>query len=455
MEENMKKRWITGYIITFMVMGFVFVWGYQQRERNEQYNIYLQNQFQRMFCNMIDDVENIQSNLSKMIVSGTQKQNIMLLADIRRLSYDAQEKLCQLPINHSNVSKTQKFLNQIGDLSTTLSKKNLSGKPLDHKDMNIIENLHNNSNELSSALISLQKDISDHGITIEEFRKVARNELKNENSKLINTHFADIQERVQEYPELIYDGPFSEHLQKRKIDLQGKEIDKDEAKTIAMDFIKNGNTYKVNSITDMKYKNIDGYLVSLNSPNRKEESNITLGITKKKGEIIWMMDTRKTKEVKISKKEAVKAAEKFLKSREFHNMIPTYSVVYDGQILINFAYKEEDVVVYTDLLKVKVALDTGDIVGFEGNGYLINHKQKRDKKVMISKEEAQENISIYAKVLSSRLAIIPTGGDKEVLCYEFKVRYKEDLFLVYINAKTKEEEKILQVLIEDNGILML
>ena len=74
---------------------------------------------------------------------------------------------------------------------------------------------------------------------------------------------------------------------------------------------------------------------------------------------------------------------------------------------------------------------------------------------MISKDEAEENISMYAKVLSSRLAIIPTAGDKEVLCYEFKARYKEDLFLIYINAKTGEEEKILQVLIEDNGILML
>lgn len=44
-------------------------------------------------------------------------------------------------------------------------------------------------------------------------------------------------------------------------------------------------------------------------------------------------------------------------------------------------------------------------------------------------------------------------GKREVLCYEFKGKYKDSDFIVYINAENGNEEEILQIIKDENGVL--
>lgn len=447
----MKKGMLLILILT--VIG-TSTWGYTQYEKNRQHNIFLENQFQRMFSDMVVDVENIQVNLSKVMVTGSPKQNVLLFSDIMHLSYDAQEKLTQLPIAHGNVSRTEKFLSQVGDLSSALARNNLEGKPLSEDEKQMIEKLHNYSNYLSQEFISLQKDIVDDGMKIGEIREKANKKLKETNKNMITTNFLNIEEKMQEYPELIYDGPFSEHIKKRKSNLKGRNIDKKEIKEIAKNFIGDKIKYETTCICEIEHSRVPAYVVELKSTQEKD--NIaTMAISKTGGHVLWMLDTRRIKETRILEKEGIKIAQDFLEKKGYKNMVPTYSLKYDGQMLINFAYMQDDVIVYTDLIKVKVALDDGRIVGFEGEGYLFNH-HKRDISIpKISINEAKDKISGYTQALKPIMAIIPTEGGNEVLCYEFQVKYKEDTFLVYINTENGEEQKILQLIIKDDGVLML
>ncbi|WZL74425.1 germination protein YpeB [Clostridiaceae bacterium 35-E11] len=448
----MKKGLIALLSVVFVGMG---IWGYGQYQQNREHNIYLENQFQRMFHDMLVDVENIQVNLAKTMVTGTPKQNVMLFSDIRYLCYDAQEKLTQLPIDHGNVSRTQKFLSQVGDLSMAFARKNLEGKPLNQKEMDTIEELHNYSNYLSQQLISLQNNLADKGMKIGELRKKANQKLKDTNENMMTTSFVNVEEKMQEYPELIYDGPFSEHIKKQKPYLTGRTIKENEVKKIAEGFMNNGIKYEAKLIGENDANKIPAYLVELKPTNSKNRKSVTMAITKTGGKIVWMLDTTDIGEAKLSEEQGITIAQDFLKKTGYENMLPTYSIKYDGQMVINFAYTQEDVIIYTDLIKVKVGLDKGDIVGFEGEGYLFNHHNRKIDPPTIAKEEAKEKISLLAEISEPRLAIIPTEGGKEVLCYEFKAQYKEDTFLIYINGDTGEEQKILQMIIKDEGVLML
>ena len=136
-------------------------------------------------------------------------------------------------------------------------------------------------------------------------------------------------------------------------------------------------------------------------------------------------------------------------------MISTYTTTYEGQSVINFAYKQEDVVVYPDLIKVKVALDNGDIIGFETEGYLINHHERDIKEPNISEEEARERLSSAVELENTRLTIIPTAGNKEIFCYEFKVSYGSDNYLVYIDANDGEQRQILLLIDQEDGTLTI
>ncbi|WP_432663839.1 germination protein YpeB [Wukongibacter baidiensis] len=448
------KNILIGMVVSLaIILGLTYNWGYNQQSQLKNYNVYVENQFRRMFYDLVGDVENIQSNLSKIMVSGTPKQNVLLFTDLMYKCYDAQEQLTQLPIEHKDVSKTQKFLSQVGDFSMAMSRKCLSGKPLTNEDINTLEELHNYSNYLSQNLLKLQSDITQDGVKLAGLIGKTSKDLEKVNENMLNTSFLNVEERMQEYPELIYDGPFSEHIRNIKPKLEGKEITKDKAMQIAKSFLKDGKKYSAKLISETANTRFSSYIVELKENGN--DYNITMAITKKAGKVIWMLNTKEIGDEKLSVKEAVNKAKDFLRKNGFENMIPTYSEEYDGQLVVNFAYTDDDVIVYTDLIKVKLSLEDGSVIGFESEGYLSNNHKREIARPEISEEEARRMISIDAEVEDIKLAIIPTEGSKEVLCYEFIAKYKEDRFLIYINALNGEEEDILQVITKENGVLMM
>ena len=110
-------------------------------------------------------------------------------------------------------------------------------------------------------------------------------------------------------------------------------------------------------------------------------------------------------------------------------MISTYTVKYGNAVLINYAYQQDDVVMYPDLIKVKVALDNGEIVGFDATQFLTNNYERPIEKPLLTPEQAQEKISPQAELKGSpRLCYIPTQSLREIYCYEFQATYKEIYF---------------------------
>jgi len=134
-------------------------------------------------------------------------------------------------------------------------------------------------------------------------------------------------------------------------------------------------------------------------------------------------------------------------------MKATYYMKQAGIVTINYAYVQNDVTIYSDLVKLKVALDNGEILGIETTGYLNNHETREIGTPKISLEKASENINKNLEITSSGLAIIPTEWRTEVFCYEFKGKVNGTDFLVYVNAETGKEENILVIIETPNGIL--
>ena len=60
----------------------------------------------------------------------------------------------------------------------------------------------------------------------------------------------------------------------------------------------------------------------------------------------------------------------------YENMKDSYYALNDGICVVNFAQMEGDAICYTDLIKVGVALDNGEIVSIDARGYLMNHKDR-------------------------------------------------------------------------------
>lgn len=84
----------------------------------------------------------------------------------------------------------------------------------------------------------------------------------------------------------------------------------------------------------------------------------------------------------------------------------------------------------------------------------MNHKERSFDAPKNDISSARQKLSPILSKKSEALAIIPLDTQNEKLCYEFLCDGQNgEEILVYINADTLEEEKILVVLKTDGGVL--
>ena len=252
------------------------------------------------------------------------------------------------------------------------------------------------------------------------------------------------------YPSLIYDGPFSEHIENMEpAMLQGKdEIPRRMARKVAADFIGNVGD-KLRFEYETSNTNLDAYYFTAEN----EDGAVTIGVTKRGGYVLDYVNTREVNAYNYDIKAATMSALAFLESRGIHDMKESYYDTESNIATINFAYMQNGVKCYSDLIKVKVALDNGEVIGMECNGYLMNHRERDLGVAAMSQEMAIERISSHLSVTDVSLVVIPKDSMREVLCYEFRGSYSGKNFLVYINAQNGREEDILLLIESETGVL--
>ena len=170
---------------------------------------------------------------------------------------------------------------------------------------------------------------------------------------------------------------------------------------------------------------------------------MTISISKIGGHIVNMNYNRKINAEIISEEDANKIGKKFLNSRGITNMKETYYLKEIGIITINYAYEQDGIIMYPDLVKLKIALDNGEIMGIETTGYLNNHTTRKIPTIKITKEQAKESLNKNLEIISEGLAIIPTEWKTEIFCYEFKGKINDKDFLVYINTQNRKRGKYI------------
>ena len=111
------------------------------------------------------------------------------------------------------------------------------------------------------------------------------------------------------------------------------------------------------------------------------------------------------------------------------------------EYIYSYAATQDDVVLYPDLLRVKVAADNGEITGFDATGYLANHRTRVFDAPTYSLEQALANREDLS-VKNTRLAVIPTASGKEILCHEIIGTKEDKTFYLYVNCATGREEEL-------------
>ena len=396
------------------------------------------NSYSFAFYELIDHMEDVENYLAKSLVTKEANHGAETLTYVWREATMAQVYLSQIPISNEGLSNTQKFLNQASDYSYSLSRKCIKNENLKQEELSNLKDLYNYSLEVNNTLSQIAVEINDGTLNWKELESDGSSMFAKQVSNPSKDSFNSIETNFEEYDGLIYDGAYSEHITNvEKKGLTGEEIEEEKAKEIAEEFVGKEKIKELKSNGFIENGTIKSYSIEITT---NEGDYITIAIAQKGGHIVFMNHNRNVDGEKITEEEAEKKALEFLDKKGFNDMKKTYFIKEAGIITINFAYEENDVIVYPDLIKVKVAMDNGEILGIETTGYLNN-------------QDALDLVNDNLRIESTRLAIIPTEYKTEIFCWELKGKVEERDFLLYVNAKEAKVEDILVVIQTDNGTL--
>lgn len=441
-----KRRY---YWIFSVVVVALSVFGTYEFYKARAYRQSLEDTYNRAFFELVDYVDDIDTLLAKgmMVTSAGEMANISSELSVQASA--AKACLAQIPTTQVQLDKTEKFLSQVGDYTHTLSQSLIDKKTITQQEYESLASLGQYAMGLNQSLAELSNRIYSGS-----YRLGDDNEISLEKVAYAETSdpWSAIEKDFGEYPSLIYDGPFSEHIEnmKPKMTESARELSKDEAAGKAAKFFGIPQD-RVIYAQETQNSLMDSYGFKCNI----DGSEVMINLTKKGGYPVYFLKNRRVNKENVPVEEAIYKARQFLKEKGFSDMKNSYYEKANGIATINFAYKQNDVVCYSDLIKVKVALDDGEVVGMEAKGYVMNHHSRDVRTPRLTKQEARAYVSSRLSIDSTNMALIPKDSKREVLCYEFKGTANNRNFIIYINADTGREEDV-QILIESpDGILTI
>ena len=403
----------------------------------------LEATYQKSFYDTVDQVDNIDLNLSKALATMDTGALQKYLVDTAINSELAENDLQQLPLQDESKFYTTKLINQIGDYAKYLNNKIIMGEEITKADMDGLRQLYKANAELKNAL---QNTINEMGPDY-SFTSL----MEGGDGNIVISKFNELQNLSVQYPELIYDGPFSDGQTEREIKgLSGADITDNDAMNIF------NQTFKDYGLTDIQgvgvtTANIECY----NLQGQVGDQILFAQISKKGGKLIMFDFVGSCKEVNYETDGAIEKAQEFLTGLGLENMKPVWVNLSNNLYTINFAYEQDDVIVYSDLIKVRVCAETLKVIGIEAKSYYTNHIDREIAKPALSEDKALEKVSTDIEVETARLAVVPIGNTSEKLCYEFSGIMDGTTYYIYIDAITGRQVEMFKVIETTEGTLLM
>ncbi len=446
MDNNFKssRGKIRVFLYTTTVIVVLGIFGIVQTVKLSKYERQVLATDQMALISLDENLNNISTNLEKTMYSSTPTMLSKLASELWRESSGAKTCLSMLPSNDVALSNTYKFLSQVGEFVMSLNRKSASGEPLTSAEREQLRQLYDYCVTLSEQVGVMCSEMQDGTFKFEEHTST----LMDNDSDLvtISQSFDDVEQSLSDLPSLIYDGPFSDHLESGDPEyLNGKnEIKQEDALKIAQNVCENEK-----STIEFAYEeggNIPCYVF--------QSENCTIGITKIGGVPLYMINSQFAGETTIKQDKTVEIAKEFLSKIGYDNLKESYYFTDDGICTVNFSSESNGIVIYPDLIKVSVSLETGEVLSFDATGYVYNHKTRNTITPTLTQEQAESKLNNELTIIGTQLCIIPTDWETEQYCYEIHCKTKEGQeLLVYIDCVTGEEDNILILLYSDGGVL--
>ena len=443
MQRRQKIRAVS---FLLALISALTVWGVTASAAARRYQAQVRVTQQRSLSQVSEALDAMATALQKASYAATPAMLGRLAGDLETLSLGAKLSLAALSSGDTALFNTYKFLSQVGEYTNALGQKLDRGETLTAEERETLQVLLDTARGLSSQF-GYMTDLMDAGIfSFAEIKKELRAAGEPADTVSYFDAAADAEDGLKEFPTLIYDGPYSDHITEKSSQLlkASPPVSAAEAKTKAAALLGGAENLLLSAgATAGKLPTYDFY---------KDRARVS--VTVNGGYPAYILSDITAGEARINMDEALQIAADYLKKIGYTNMAPTYSMCENGVCIANFAFREGEYICYPDLIKVGVSLSDGAVVSMDARDFLMNHISRKIPAESVSAQAAAAAVSAGLRVENVSRAVIPTGGGYEKYAWELKCAdgAGQDV-LVYIDTATGQEDDILILLYADGGAL--
>ena len=407
--------------------------------KSNDYRTRLEASYQRDLTQLSECLDTIETSLSKSQYATSSDMMNRISGDLYSECCTAKNALSSLPVSQLNLVGAYKFLSQAGDYARYLSTK----EEITQQEYDNLSLLLSYAQKYSDFTDSIVSRCNAGGMITEN--EVPLGEGSEMKVSSFSTDFSTAEQTFEDYPTLLYDGPFADAVLNKQSTLlkDAEKKDQEECRKIAAKVLgvdEGGVIYKTE-----ESGTLPAYVFSYKLQ--------TIAITKSGGYVAYILNEGTPSNQAVTEENAINIAKGFLDKIGYTDMKESYYSVYNNVCTINFAYSKDNITYYSDLIKVGVSLSDGKIFSLEADGYLVNHTNRTAPS--FAAEQNETKLSENIEVISRTRCLIPKSNGTEVFCNEYHCKNKNtgQEVLIYTDSETGEEEDILLLMYSDNGTL--
>ena len=434
----MKKTVTVVTVVLSLLLVFTLSLLIAQTANAKKSRQIIYSSYNKSFYELIENIEKIDVALKKAALSSDSHSLLRLGSVIRESASFSLSDLCEME-SDTPLTNISKFLNQSGDYVRSVAAIHSDGSSPTKEEQDVFLLLSRFSGILKDELYSLRDMVSSGELSYSAALKDADETLGSHLSRIEDEHFSS-------YEALSYDGHFSSHMEERaSVYLPYfSEITKEEALNAAFSYLSGNVPFVYSGETTGSIPSFMFYADS-------GESHYSIEIAKQGGKLLYYSESRTVSDPVVGTEEAVYHALSFAENSGYTSLAPVFYENSGGILLVTLAPMIEDIIYYTDLIKVEVALDSASVVGFNAEDYLMNHKTRAFPNDYTTAYEALSNTNKDFFLRSLKNAFIPTEYGSEVPCLEALGDFGGETYLIYINVQTGLQEEILLISESDSG----
>lgn len=415
-------------VALLVILTCVLIAYYQVYNSGEQNANILEGVYASSYYSMVDNVNNLAVDISKYSTLTTSQAKLNTMHDMMLDCNYILAGLSILPINEEQVVSATKFFNQVNGLCEAYTKILNKGEKL-----SIEEELMFDKIGIVVGKIKANFNKQNYGMYDTGFNFIDAGFFDNTGMNELTTGMGDLTSESIDYPAMIFDGPFSTALETKHVKgLTGEEITKEQANEYLQNVVYSGRD------VDVEFnQETNGDIATYDFNVDLEGKDYYVQVSKVGSLVITISSYAESGDPIIGKEQAIEMSENFANNIGFKNMKCVWSEINKNVAYVNLAPYQEDVILYPDLVKVKIDLTSQEVMGFEAVNYAFNHVT-RNIEFVLNEAEAEEKLGFDYEIISTAKSIIRMESGIEIPAYEFFVERIDGVFFYYIDAKTGE-----------------